>query len=121
MRTELLSIDYDFKSKEKYEALKNIFYYQNYKYFKSDIEIDKYYKSLQKSMLNLINLVMREELTDNQRQAVILCKIKGIKQKEAAKILKVDKSVISRQLKSSQKIFNRAIKYFLCNQTRIYD
>lgn len=39
MRTELLSIDYDFKSKEKYEALKNIFYYQNYKYFKSDTTI----------------------------------------------------------------------------------
>lgn len=121
MRTELLSIDYDFKSKEKYEALKNIFYYQNYKYFKTDEHTDRYYKTLKQSMLNLIGLVMREELTDNQRQAVILYKIKGIKQKEAAKILKVDKSVISRQLKSSQKIFNRAIKYFLCNQTRIYD
>lgn len=90
------------------------FNYKHYIFYKQDKECELYYKKKSKALIELVNYVMQNELTSKQRDAVILVKIKGLKSNEAADILGIDASTISRHLKGAQRKFDRAYEYFEC-------
>ena len=93
----------------------------NYTYFKSNKPLDMYNETRKKSLLSLIKAVMDNELTEKQRQAVLLVKAQRLKQKQAAKIMKISNSTICRHLKAAQKKFDVAFRYFEYNKTQIYE
>lgn len=65
-----------------------------------------------RALLKIISIVMEDELTDKQREAVELCKFKGMSNKEAAEILGVSESTICRHLQKASEKFEHAYKYY---------
>lgn len=92
----------------------NSFDYQYFLLHKNDSANDRYYSWQKKALVKLILFVLENELTDVQRRVVILTKINGLKNKEAANLIGVDPSTVSRELKAAQKKFNRAYEHYSC-------
>lgn len=120
MATAYCSRDKGFKQEDGTKN-EDIVDFLNYTYFKSSVPLDLYNASYKKSLLNLTQKVMTDELTDKQRQAVILVKARGLKQKQAALRMGITASTISRHLKAAQKKFDYALKFFELNKTQLYE
>lgn len=109
--------------KQDNHSIKNedIVDFLNCTYFKSSKPSDTYNETRKKSLLSLIKAVMENELTDKQKQVVLLVKAQGLKQKDVAQIMRVTNSTVCRHLKAAQKKFDIALRYFECNKTQICD
>jgi len=91
--------------------------YQNHIYFLNDKQADEYNESRKKSLLALMQSVLENELTDKQKQAVLLVRGMQLKQQQAGEIMGIERSTVCRHLKYAQKKFDRALKHFELNQT----
>lgn len=91
--------------------------YQHYLYFENERSSDKYFEGQKNGLIKLMNLVMEQELTEKQREAVLLVKGQNLKQYEAAEIMGVTPSTITRHLKAAQKKFDDALRFYECKPT----
>lgn len=75
---------------------------------------DKYNERKQRALMNLIEYVIRYDLTEKQRKCVRLVKVQGFKEKDVAAMLGVAPSTVCRFLKRAQKSFDKAYDHFRC-------
>lgn len=94
----------------------NILDYEYYQYFKNDTSSNEYYESRKAELLRVIRLVINNELTEKQRECVLLVKADGMKQRDVAKTLGISDSTVSRHLKAAQKKFDAALVYYECGE-----
>lgn len=78
----------------------------------SSSRTESYYDNQKTALVNLIKTVIDEELTERQRDIVVLVKIKGLTSKEVAETLCINPSTVCRHLKAAQKKFDRAYQHF---------
>lgn len=110
---------FDFSRDQTYKRGKgiikagNFFDYLNFQYFENESLSNEYYQNKTKELSKLVNKVIVTELTEKQRECVMLVKSKGMKQKDVASQLGVSKSTVSRHLKAAQNKFERAYEYFI--------
>ncbi len=91
--------------------IKNEIDYLYYSLHKND-NSDNYYKLQNAALIKLYTKVFNEELTPAQARIVQLVKVENLKVKEAANILGVNPSTVSRGLKAAQKKFDLAFSYY---------
>lgn len=95
--------------------------YQHYQFFQNESSSKKYYANKKLGLTKLMNLVMEQELTDKQREVVILVMARGMKQNEVAKLVGVSPSTVNRHLKAAQKKFDYALKFYDCKPDFLND
>lgn len=89
----------------------------DFEYFmlhKFDNDSDNFSERKIKAMLNIMRKVVDEELSEKQRECVIMVKFQGLKQNEVASVLGLNPSTVCRHLKGAQKKFDNALRYFDC-------
>lgn len=79
----------------------NSFDYRYWLLHATDEGCDEYYRNKKRTLIKLIKAVMENELTDKQREVVTLVKIQGLKGKDAAHILNINPSTVSRHLEAA--------------------
>lgn len=100
----------------------NKFDYEYFLHHAKDKVSKAYCDRNKNALLKLIKLVMENELTDKQRQVVILVKLNGLSSKEAARELNLSESTVSRHLSAAKRKFDNAYKYFDCvKYVGVYD
>lgn len=90
--------------------------YQHLQYFQNQESSDEANKIKRAGLMKLFKLVYEQELTDKQKEVVYLVKVRGLKQKEAAEFIGIDKTTVSRHLKYAQKKFDDALKFYECKR-----
>lgn len=107
------SRDHTYKCGKGKNEAGNSFDYLNFQYYENESSSNVFYRNKTKELSRLVNKVIVTELTEKQRECVMLVKSKGLKQKEAASQLGISKSTVSRHLKAAQNKFDRAYEYFI--------